>query len=432
MARVGRNVDWAVLDEGFTPRARGSLVRIVVSVLLCATVAGVWTLNQPASYRASCIIRYAADPASNGSGAENSQQEWYNTQEFLLASHSVAERAAQIAHLDTDGRYLGVGRPGKIAPRAAEAARRLRENTSIERVPHTQLARIVVSDAQAQRAADIANAIAEGYLERTLADRMSAAQHARGWLADQIRATTERLQSVEGELQTQLKQSEAPAMPVAEQQQLINVEVRQLNQALTEARVQRIFAMAQVSKLKAAQRDNPFDVHTREVDQNEEVKRLRAERDAITLKLRVLAADVAGPARELEESRVSSLQDQAAAVLNGILQSAQAELTSAQNIETQLQSALAQSNAAARKLQLDELTFGRLERERAETAARLKNLQEQVDLVGLSGSAGATSGQVMERAFPPAGKEPLPIARNVALSGVLGLILAALLKRLGV
>ena len=435
MARSTRSGDLLLPGEaGGLPRARWW--RVVVATVVCSAVGAAWALTRPATYRAECIVQYEQEPSASPRGdvisSELGTREWFGTQDFLLASNSVAQGVVQQLKLFNDRNFFGVGSRDRFTGTPADAVERLREHMTVEHVADTRLVRIGVHDVSAKRAAAIANAVADTYLQKALESRVAAQQRAMSWLAEQIESTSQRLQNSESELQAYLEKRDAPALPVEQQQEMLATEIKQFNQILTDARVRRIELAARLAKLRAAHGANPFEVHAAEFDENEQVKQLQAQYQSTVLKYRELAAQsTAGLAVAAEQSKLQLLTEQLRAVIAGILKSAQGELSAAQSVENQLQTSLDKTSAAARELLSQQLKHGRLDRERSEAAELLKTLRDRSTAIGVASAGGTTNGRVLEAATQPAKPTPPPLARGMGLGAVCGLLLAAGLKRIG-
>lgn len=405
MARGGRSTGAEWLPKETSGSAPWPLL---AALLLCTGTAAAWLTSQPLEYRAACVVQYEQEPSSTGSVAAVSSVvgglEWYRTQDFLIASNSVAEAVVARLRLENDRGFVSQRAGESVVQVRAKAAARLRESLSVERVPETRLVRITIVDTDSKRAAELANVVAETYLAASREGREMSHQRAVAWLAAQVDGTAERLQRTEAEMQRFFEQRKASELPLAEHRELLAAELKQLSQVLTETRVRKIELAAKVAKLKAAQRDNPFEVHTSEVDANEQAKQLAAEYQAALLRHRALnvTQGANAPTAQLESSRLQGLSEQMRAVVVGIAQSSQAELAAVQSVEAQLQASLLIASDTVKGLQQQELQYGRLNRERDDAAALLKALQERAAAINLANSVGLAGGRIVETARPPA------------------------------
>lgn len=422
---------------------RGTLARrryrwlLFVLVPAAGALAGyLWTLYQPKLYRAECILQYEREPAPPGASApistELSANEWYRTQDFLLASHSVRERVAQHLQLQLDRSFFGVSKGEPFAKTTTDAAALLGERLTIKRVEGTRLVRVAVDDTSPKRATRIADTVAQKYLEKALEDRVAASRRALTWLNEQMANTTRQLAQTETAMRTYLDQETTISVPLADRQQMLVDELKHLHQQLTDARVRRIELAATVAKLKSAERDNPFDIHTTEIDQNDQVQQLQAEYTAFSVKHHETEAGRGADNQVVQsgEVRLTALRKQMRDVIDGIQRSAQAELSAAQSVESQLQTLLNRTNEAGRELQRLQLEFGRLEREHTESRQLLKALRDRSAAGGLANALGDANAKVVETAAVKTVPSADATLRNTVLGAMSGFVLGFLSRRL--
>ncbi|MDB4986765.1 MAG: Tyrosine-protein kinase EpsD [Myxococcaceae bacterium] len=410
--------------------------RLLLTVALCTGAGAAWAFRHPPTYRAECVVEYAQDPSGvargDALGGVLASDEWYNTQDFLLRGHSVADAVARRLKLHEDRGFFGVRARERFKRQVGDAAARISEELEVARVPRTRLVKVSIVDSDGQRAATIANSVAEVYLQQSLESRLESQRRAMAWLSEQIEQGSQRLAHSESELSRFLEQADAPSLPVAQQQELLTNEIKSLSQILTDARVRRIEQAARVAKLRAAQSENPFEIHTVEVDDNAQVKQLASDYQSTFLKFRELSAQGAsGPAVDAEQSRLQTLTERLRVAIAGVVKSAQAELSAAQSVENQVLASLDAAQKQAQELQRHQLAYGRIERERQESATLLATLRERSNAIGIASASGAANARIVERAVPPS-KPELPNWPQAAGIGLLvGLAVAAISKRLG-
>jgi succinoglycan biosynthesis transport protein ExoP len=406
---------------------------LVTGALTCALAGALWAAQQPASFRAVCVLDYGQEPVTAAAGGSQragpGSEEWYRTQDVVLASHVLAERVVQTLHLDRDRTFAGSGAPRDPEAMRRDAASALRARLSITPLPQTRVVRVAVEDADPKRAASIANAVVDAYLNKAVEDRVAGTERALAWLSEQIGTTSRRLADTEVEIQTYLERQEGPALAPEDRQAVLTDEIKRLTQAITEARLERIGLSARVAKLKsAAQTDNPFDAHTQEIDDSDEVKQLRAAYLSFVLERESLPAGQppGEPHQPLGQKKLDALWSRMQSTLDGIVRSAQAELTAVQQVETQLESALERANAAGHALQRQELEYGRLNRERAEADQWLKALRERSSAAGAATAAGMLNARVIDPAVPPLAPQPPALLPGAALGALAGTLLSSL------
>jgi succinoglycan biosynthesis transport protein ExoP len=383
----------------------------------------VWTLEQPLTYRTHVVIDYGRDPASAqlSPSAGDSPYEWRRTQDVLLTSGAVLGSALDSLEPNAS--------PGAVASREAEAVRgraveELRQRVRVSEVSETTLCRISYEDPDPKRAARMANAIVQAYLERARELRAMAAQQTYAWFSEQIEASRRQLTATENELETYSAQHPMPPIPLEERQRMLVQEIETLSGHLTEARVSRIQHAARLTKLNAAiAAESPFDAHSTEVDANEQVKQLRS----AYIELRVREHEL-GTSQEsnsqaaiIVATKLIALRAEMRAVLDGIRASARSELVAAQQVEEQLGLALQRANSESKQLQGLQLEYGRLRRERSGAEALLKALHDRASASAVAAANEATGPKLIETALVPHEALPRPWARNLVVAAMVSL-----------
>jgi polysaccharide biosynthesis transport protein len=418
---------------GEKARARGVRIGwLVVGTLLCGAGGAAWQARSPARYRAVCLLDYGQDPlAAAGSAGPRGpgSDEWYRTQDIVLASRVLAERVVEELRLERDRSFAGPDAPRDPAAARTSAARKLQERLNITPVPATHAVQVAFDDTQPERAARIANAVVDAYLKKALEDRVAASQRALAWLNEQIVGTGRRLAETEFEIQTYLERQEGPAVAPEERLAMVTEEIKRLTQALTDTRLSRIELSARLTKLKGTvETGNPFDARTQEIDGSDDVKQLRAAYIALLLDRAPPAAETAADKapQPLGQKKLDALWGRMQSTLAGIVRNAQAELAAVQQVETQLQNALERANTTGHAIQRQQLEYVRLSRERNEAEHWLTALRERSSAAGVAAAAGTLGARVIDPATAPL--EPLMPRFLVggALGALLGLALASL------
>src|SRR5690606_32770872 len=121
-------------------------------------------------------------------------REFFATQNRIIASRTVAERVVQQLDLHTNPEFFGI--PGDEqddweGASVEDAAALLQSRLTVEPVEDTRIVAIRVTDRDAERAATIANRIADEYIAKTLEDRSGStdlAEERLGEQSDELRA----------------------------------------------------------------------------------------------------------------------------------------------------------------------------------------------------------------------------------------------------
>lgn len=131
---------------------------------------------------------------------------WLSTQIELLQSEALAERVINQLQLLRDPYFIGPA-PDGAAPLSAEQRRkiavaRFRQSTTVSPVGVSLLIRISFEHSSPNRAAQIANAIAEAHIDTNLSRKVDSTQYARTFLEEQLASSLNSLQDAERALAT--------------------------------------------------------------------------------------------------------------------------------------------------------------------------------------------------------------------------------------
>lgn len=366
-----------------------------------------------------------AQTSSDSGSTQFSTDEWYRTQDVLVASRSVAQRALAGLRHRTKGTARDRGSQSRAEPsRMGEL--------EVKRIPGTSVVTISARDASPERAAAFANAIARAYIERWQEERLSGREHALKWLAEQMQQARAQLNNAEHELLSSVVGARGLGMPLPEQQVLVEEEIRRVHGDLGAVTLRRIEAAARFNKLKNAQREDPVNVRTAEIQADESVRALQIELAKALVKQRELDA-AAGSESVTAQSgrvRVEALRSQLEGALDGVVRAAQAELTHAQQVEQQLEALLKAAAERVREIQEKRLTSDRLERERRQAEQLLAKLREQAAGARAADLAGMGHPTLIDEAVPPAAPEPLSWGTHLSAAALLGALFGIFLCKL--
>ncbi|MCZ7684783.1 MAG: Wzz/FepE/Etk N-terminal domain-containing protein [Sandaracinaceae bacterium] len=170
-----------------------------------------WTLRQPKIYQATCTIEYDPNPTTplgrdvedvaNPIGSFWMSREFFATQNAIISSRTVAESVVAALHLHREPSFFGLElsreERSRWEPRSVqEAARLLQSRLTVEPMEDTRIVAIRVSDQDPERAATLANAVAQAYIDKTLQDRSGSTDRAGEWLGERSDELRTRLRDV--------------------------------------------------------------------------------------------------------------------------------------------------------------------------------------------------------------------------------------------
>jgi polysaccharide biosynthesis transport protein len=241
---------------------------VVLSVIVGTVIAFVFTYRQPKIYEATCqiiiepmapqILPGAKDVVELGTGTFWANKEFYETQYRIIQSTSVAQRTAEKLGLQYDADYGGGGAP---APDLNAVGRALSGQLAIKPLKDSRVALITVSDRKPQRAALIANTIADTYIEHNLDHKLEGARSAMAWLAEQEGELKRELESSELKLYQFKKDRNLLAVSLDDKQSMLSQNLSSVNQKLTDLRI-KILELDAKKKMIERARNNISDEET--------------------------------------------------------------------------------------------------------------------------------------------------------------------------
>jgi len=174
---------------------------VVLGVALLVTgLAAVHTLRKPKVYAASTSLiidvtapRVLDTDVKELMGDERSNywfnKEYYATQNQVITSRAVATRVADKLGLQHDPGFLGLAhiqdeKARLQAMQGSDAAGRLQSRISVIPVRDSRVVNIAVEDLDPQRAALLANEVAQAYMAENLALRLRTTETATQWLEE--------------------------------------------------------------------------------------------------------------------------------------------------------------------------------------------------------------------------------------------------------
>ncbi|MDH3727736.1 MAG: hypothetical protein OER77_09405, partial [Myxococcales bacterium] len=365
MKHLTKDSDLREGDEGaasLIPKSlREAVVRyrgwIALTVVAVTTLVTLWTLRMPQIYQAVTTLEYDPNPGNplgseveGFSGASHflMSREFFETQNLVIQSRVVAERVVESFGLADSPDFFGREDDSDWVPVSVpEAAEYLQTKITIDPVKDTRLVRLEVRDHNPERAATLANAIVDAYIQKTLEDRLGATAAAADWLAQQLGSTREQLSAAENALHDFKKQHNVLSLSLEDRQSLLAQEIEEYNERLTDTRARRIELEARLARLKSV-RLRPDAMQEGGSQDDSELDALRSRlREKLTERaaLSVRYGDAHPAIRELD-GEISSLRKSLAAEVDARIKIAEGDLQEVKAIEAGLNRAQKQSQRA--------------------------------------------------------------------------------------
>lgn len=425
---------------------------VLAGVLAVALVLGVVvTLLSTPIYRASATLQIDREAAQvvDVEGvlpAEGmySAQEFYQTQYGLLKSRSLAQRVVTGLRLAQDAQFLESNRRspanarpsdgqvgGSSAERNRQAVNQLLANLRVTPVVNSRLVTISYDSADPALAQAVVNSVTETFISTNLERRFEASSYARRFLEERIEQLRARLEESERELVAYASNQQIINIPSASAtsdgsanrgRSLIASSLEALNASLAEARTSRIAAE---ERSRAAQASTGLGLS--EVLSSPTIQALREQRAELAARRQELLERFQPeyPSVQQIQAQITELDRQLAAEAGDVRRSLQGQYASAAAAERSIQGEIDALKAQALDLDQRSIRYNILQRELDTNRTLYDGLLQRYREIGIAGGVGTNNVSVVDRAdLPVQPVAPRPLI-NLALAGLLGLLLGA-------
>lgn len=395
------------------------------------------TLGLTKTYQAKATLQYDPNPPRPlGSDVEDvanpasnflSTKEWYQTQNTIIASRTIAQRVVDKLNLHRDADFMHVPEKGRSAWSGAtpeEAVDALLEALTVRQERETRVARVEVVDSNPERAALLANTLVDTYTDWVMEERLGSSVRAVEWLSGQLDDISKRLDSSEHELYSFRRRNNVLSVSLADQQNSITQTINSFNSALTEAVARRIQVSAKLSQFEDAAKSDPMEVHAGPLADSIAMAELRRRYSEVLAKKRSLAT-IYGPNHPQMrgiEVELETLVSAARREVNGALSQLRSELHEVEEVARGLQKAKQQTQNLGLDLNLHEINYNRLERERANNEKLHGLLLQRTTETNLTRLLRVSPVRIVDRARVPT----TPVRPRTILNVIAGCFLGLL------
>jgi capsular exopolysaccharide synthesis family protein len=414
-----------------------TLVRIILQWrwLILSTIglglaaAVIVTLLTTPQYRSSVTLEVnppsveIMDEKQTANGAPETPWDFVATQAGLLESKSLAERVAQDLNLANNKDFVPEGANAESRLKLASA--KISEGLDVTVPDEGQLIRFSFTTQSPQLAMQIANGLAEGFINSSLQRRFESSAYARQFLEKQIAKT-----------RADLEKSERQLVVYAQQQGIINTATGEdaktpsdanslqgesliaLNKALADAIARRVAAEG---AYRQAQAMGAGDVAAGTSVLRQQRASLEAEyQDKRTL------MKPEHPEMISLRSRIDELDRQisreGASVVSGRASALAGEYRAALGAERALQARVAGLKGSVLDLRGRSIQYQILQREVDTNRSLYDALLQRYKEIGVAGGVGASPVSIVDRAQQPNGPYKPNLPLNLALGLLFGLI----------
>jgi succinoglycan biosynthesis transport protein ExoP len=412
---------------------RWRLVGLVVLVVVGAVF--VWTFKQPKIYSATCsiiidpaapkVLHGITDVVEMGTGSYWANREFYETQFRIITSKASAQRVADRLGLANDADFPFPGAGAGPAGQARDIAPAIMQQTRVAAVKESRIAQITVEDRKPDRAAQIANALANQYIEGNLEYFVGGANEASAWLADQAVTLKEKLKQSEIAMFEYRKKNQLLDVNLDTRQTLNIQNVQKYAEKLAELRARKI-EIESARKLILAARDNIEEQESLpEVRQNPVVQNLRVMHVELSKTLAELETTYAEkhPKVEALKRKLASVRQDYVDEISKILKANENAYKAIEENEHALLRLLDKEKGEAIDLAKLEVAYRPLAREAEDNQNLYKLIAQRQKETGLTGLVKTNNVRILDPAIPV----PTPVKPRVALNMTIALALGLLL-----
>lgn len=421
------------------------------SLALMLVLGVVVTLLSTPIYRASATLQIDREAAQvvDMEGvlpAENlySAQEFYQTQYGLLKSRSLAQRVVASLGLADDplfveenrrtpaGQAKAAGRkPAETADLRRRAVDQFLNNLKVTPSVNSRLVTISYDSPDPALAQAVVNSITETFIASNLERRFEASSYARKFLEERIEQLRERLEQSERELVAYAADAEIINIQSANAnndassnrgRSLISASLETLNASLAKAQTDRIAAE---ERWRAAQASSGLGLS--EVLASPTIQRLRQQRAEAVAKRQELLERFQPeyPSVKQAAAQIAELDRQLAAEAQDVRRSLRGQYESAAAAEQALRAEIGRLKGEAIDLDQRSIRYNILQRELDTNRTLYDGLLQRYREIGIAGGVGTNNVSVVDRAEQPVKPvAPRPLI-NLALAGLLGLMVGA-------
>jgi succinoglycan biosynthesis transport protein ExoP len=399
-------------------------------MIVATVIAFVYTYRQPKVYEATCqviiepmapqILPGSKDVVELGTGTFWANKEFYETQYRIIQSTSVGQRTAEKLSLQYDPDYAAVAGPNHDL---AALGRAIGGQLTVKPLKDSRLALITVADRKPQRAALIANTVADTYIEYNLDYKLEGARSAMAWLAEQESDLKKQLESSEYKLYQYKKDRNLLAVSLDDKESMLSQNLANVNAKLTELHIKLLELDAKRKMIERARSNINEQETLPEIRENPTIGKLRESYVGLTKDLADLSSRY-GP----DYPKVKALAGQIDIVrkayeqeIDAVLAAFEKSFEEASDNERALKTLMEQQKKEAIELSKIEVEYKPLQRAAEQEQKMYGVIASRQKEIDITGPMKTNNVRVLERAMVPTSPvRPKPV-QNLLLGLLMGL-----------
>ena len=404
---------------------------VVLSVIIATVIAFVFTYRQPKIYEATCqviiepmspqVLPGSKDVVELGTGTFWANREFYETQYRIIQSSTVGQRTVEKLGLQFDPDFAGIAGPNRDV---SALGRAIAAQIAVKALKDSRVALITVSDRKPQRAALVANTIADTYIESNLDYKLEGARTAMAWLAEQEADLKRELESSEMKLYQFKKDRNLLAVSLDDKQSMLSANLTNVNGKLTDIHIHKLEMDAKRKMIESARSNMSEQETLPEIREKESIRALRDSYTQFSKEYAELSSKY-GP----EHPRMKALEGQMDVVrkayqkeIDAILATFEKSYQQLLDNERSLKTLMEQQKKEAIELSKVEVDYKPLQRASEQSSKMYSIIASRQKEIDITGPMKTNNVRVLERAMVPGFPvRPKPV-QNLLLGVLLGLV----------
>lgn len=251
---------------------------VVFVAVACAVGTTFYALGEKTLYRSTATLLIDPNPPQPlgkeldkvvDFSAYWSNKEYYETQFEVIKSRAIATEVVRRLGLNRDGTFLENLPSGTRAPRSVateeQAASAFIDRLSVDPHPKTRIVELSFADADPARAQLLLNTLIDVFIQHNLDEVAASSQSVGEWLHDRLGKLKQDLEGSELALHTYKKSKSMLSVSYDDQSNMLREQIGQLNQSITESRVQREKIAARYKALSTIDHEDPRELPASEL-----------------------------------------------------------------------------------------------------------------------------------------------------------------------
>jgi capsular exopolysaccharide synthesis family protein len=355
-------------------------------------------------------------------------REYLETQYKIIQSRAVSQRVVEKLGLGSDPSFLGLSKVADEKQRAdlmarIDAVAILQAKIKVEPVKESRVSLIKIEDSEPNRAALLANEVAQAYSDEILAQRLKLTENASKWLDERRDSLSDAARSSELALYSYRKQADILALD--DRASLVSNKLQETGKALTESQLRIAALKARVSAIHAVQSQQGADdrLWAEALPAARESQQLNKIKDRV-FTLRNECTDLSS--RYLEDhpkllecrEKLGSAERDFARELGNIVIATEAELKEAVEKERNLRGLFEGAKAEAFELEGKKVELDKYKQDADNAKRQYDSVYKRLKDIELSGLLRTSNVRVLDAARP----QLAPVRPNVPQGVLMGVI----------